>query len=114
MQRCTDDVYLHVFDEVMTDILEDDRKRDRNVHKRRERRWLGYLKIPFATIYANQKVEGTFRVRTNIKKNKKKKRRLWWWWGAAASRRNRGRGGGLKRVEGNSWKARPFVPTHFF
>ncbi len=55
-----------MFDEVFTDILEDDRKRSTNIHQRREKRWLGSLKIPFSTVYVNQKVEGTFRLEVPI------------------------------------------------
>ena len=32
------------------------------VHRRLERRWLGSLSVPFSSLYANTRVEGTFRL----------------------------------------------------
>ncbi|XP_053631071.2 coiled-coil and C2 domain-containing protein 2A isoform X2 [Cherax quadricarinatus] len=60
LQTVTDNVYLHLFDEVIHDLLEDDRLRDSTIYHRIEKRWLGSLKIPFSTIYCNAKIEGTF------------------------------------------------------
>ncbi|XP_075526800.1 coiled-coil and C2 domain containing 2A [Dermacentor variabilis] len=57
-----DMIYLNLFDEVVLDLLEDDRERHSTVYQRLERRWLGSLKIPFSTLYINAKIEGTFRV----------------------------------------------------
>lgn len=62
LQRCADELYFNVFDEVVVDILEDQRQRETNLHQRREKRWLGTFSVPFATVYANQRVEGTFKV----------------------------------------------------
>ncbi|CAM1295274.1 CC2D2A (predicted) [Pycnogonum litorale] len=60
LQAVKDVIYFNVFDEVIIDILEDDRNRDTDVHQRMERRFLGSLRIPFSTVYLNSKVEGTF------------------------------------------------------
>ncbi|XP_075730472.1 coiled-coil and C2 domain containing 2A [Rhipicephalus microplus] len=57
-----DVIYLNLFDEVVLDLLEDERERHSTVHQRLERRWLGSLKIPFSTLYINAKIEGTFRI----------------------------------------------------
>lgn len=51
-----DVIYLNLFDEVVLDLLEDDRERLSTVHQRLERRWLGNLKVPFSTLYLNSKV----------------------------------------------------------
>ncbi|CAN8001529.1 unnamed protein product, partial [Ixodes hexagonus] len=59
-----DIIYLNLFDEVVLDLLEDDRERSSTVYQRLERRWLGNLKVPFSTLYLNSKIEGTFRLDT--------------------------------------------------
>ncbi|KAJ7389194.1 Coiled-coil and C2 domain-containing protein 2A, partial [Desmophyllum pertusum] len=64
LQTVNDVVYLNLFDEVVFNILQDDRQQSTNIHQRLERHWLGSIEIPFSTIYFNNKVEGTFRVNT--------------------------------------------------
>lgn len=64
LQTVNDVVYLNLFDEVVFNILQDDRQLSTNIHQRLERHWLGSIEIPFSTIYFNNKVEGTFRVNT--------------------------------------------------
>jgi coiled-coil and C2 domain-containing protein 2A len=49
-------VYLHVYDEVAIDLLEDDRRRETDIHQRFEKRWLGSITIPFSTLYTNGRV----------------------------------------------------------
>ncbi|XP_033097939.1 coiled-coil and C2 domain-containing protein 2A-like isoform X1 [Anneissia japonica] len=68
LQSINDLVYLNLFDEVVIDMLEDNRQTASTVHRRVERRWLGSIQIPFSTIYFQGKlnqsamVEGAFRV----------------------------------------------------
>jgi len=56
LSRMDDLVYLLVYDEVAIDMLEDSRRRDTDIHKRLEKRWLGSITIPFSTLYANGRV----------------------------------------------------------
>ncbi len=44
------------------DLLEDGDQDSQVVHCRLERKWLGSLSIPFASLYHNTRVEGTFRL----------------------------------------------------
>eukprot|EP00762_Andalucia_godoyi_P001174 ANDGO_02017.mRNA.1 hypothetical protein NAEGRDRAFT_77673 len=56
-----EEIFINVYDEVTSELVMDER--DTNLfYERRERRYLGNLKIPFSTVYANRKVEGTFRL----------------------------------------------------
>ncbi|ORX82345.1 hypothetical protein BCR32DRAFT_292732 [Anaeromyces robustus] len=59
-----ENIYLNLYDEYIVDLIEDDRERERNVHHRKERNWLGSVVIPFAHVYKRAKVEGYFRVKT--------------------------------------------------
>jgi coiled-coil and C2 domain-containing protein 2A len=56
-----DSLHLHLFDEVAVDMIDDDDDRTSHVHKRIDRKWLGSLSIPFASLYRNARIEGTFR-----------------------------------------------------
>ncbi|XP_064626685.1 coiled-coil and C2 domain-containing protein 2A-like isoform X3 [Lineus longissimus] len=62
LQTVKDVIYFNLFDEVVVDVLQDDRERTTNIHRRIEKKWLGCLRIPFSTLYLNSKIEGTFRI----------------------------------------------------
>lgn len=56
LQKITDDLSISLFDEVVMDILRDDRQRETNVHHRIEKKWLGSLTIPFSTLHERERV----------------------------------------------------------
>lgn len=59
LNRVKDCIYLHLFDEVTIDLIEDEREdRSSIVHHRIDRRWLGSLTIPFSSLYRNTRIEG--------------------------------------------------------
>lgn len=62
LQMVKDKIYVNLFDEVVVDMLVDDRLRPTNIHHRIEKRWLGSVEIPFSTVYFNSKVEGFLQV----------------------------------------------------
>ena len=60
LQMITDAIHINMFDEVLIDILEDDRQRATNVHHRIEKRWLGKFILPFSTLLLRQLVSTRF------------------------------------------------------
>jgi coiled-coil and C2 domain-containing protein 2A len=59
-----DMIYLNIFDEVLIDLINDDRERGKKVHQKYERVWIGSLKIPFSNLYKNSIIQGKFKVHT--------------------------------------------------
>lgn len=60
LQKITDDLSISLFDEIVVDILRDDRQRETNVHHRIEKKWLGSLTIPFSTLHERERVRHTY------------------------------------------------------
>ncbi|XP_065666713.1 coiled-coil and C2 domain-containing protein 2A isoform X3 [Hydra vulgaris] len=59
-----DKIFINLFDEVMIDLLLDQRERETNIHQRVEKRWLGSVEVPFSTVYFNSKVDGFIEINT--------------------------------------------------
>ncbi|KAJ1342536.1 hypothetical protein BSLG_002854 [Batrachochytrium salamandrivorans] len=53
-------LFINVFDEVIVDMIHDDRERATSIHHRIERSWLGSLQVPFSTIWEQTRINGTF------------------------------------------------------
>ncbi|XP_073198577.1 coiled-coil and C2 domain-containing protein 2A isoform X5 [Lepidochelys kempii] len=62
LQTMKDEVFINIFDEVLYDVLEDDRERGSGIYTRVERHWLGCVRIPFSTIYFQTRIDGTFKI----------------------------------------------------
>jgi coiled-coil and C2 domain-containing protein 2A len=58
-----DCLHLHLYDEILVDLLDrEERAAANQIHQRIEHKWLGSLDIPVAAIMQNTRIEGTFRL----------------------------------------------------
>lgn len=51
-----DSLHIHLYDETLVDLVEDERLRETNIHQRLERHWLGSLRIPFVALFTSTRV----------------------------------------------------------
>lgn len=56
LQMITNNIHFNLFDEVIVDILEDNRQRPTTIHHRIEKRWLGSFTLPFSTLILRKMV----------------------------------------------------------
>lgn len=56
IQSLKESIHIHLYDEKLVDIIDDDRLRETNIHQRLEKHWLASLRIPFAALYYNSRV----------------------------------------------------------
>jgi hypothetical protein len=61
-ELATEVLYLNVFDEVIVDLLQDAKERERSTYIRRDRVWLGSVEIPFSTLWKQSRIDGRFPV----------------------------------------------------
>lgn len=55
--QCIDDcIHINMYDEIIVDILEDNRIRETNIHQRLERHWLGGCVIPISALFNSSQV----------------------------------------------------------
>ena len=52
----TEILYLNIYDEIIVDLIQDDRERERETYYRRDKVWIGSLEIPFSSIWERSRV----------------------------------------------------------
>lgn len=51
IQNIRDSLFIHLYDEKIIDLVDDERLRETTIVQRTERYWLGSLRIPFTALY---------------------------------------------------------------
>ncbi|KNC98997.1 uncharacterized protein SPPG_09335 [Spizellomyces punctatus DAOM BR117] len=58
-----EEVRFDLFDEMLVDLMQEERDRDTQIHRRKDRTWLGSLTIPFSAIHEQIRLAGDFPVK---------------------------------------------------
>ncbi|KAI8896326.1 hypothetical protein BC833DRAFT_104494 [Globomyces pollinis-pini] len=56
----TEMVYINIFDELIVDLIEDERQREHSTYIRRDRIWIGSVNISLSTIWERSRLDGRF------------------------------------------------------
>ncbi|KAJ3338484.1 Coiled-coil and C2 domain-containing protein 2A [Kappamyces sp. JEL0680] len=58
----TDVIYISLYDEMVVDMLQDDRERDKEMYIRKEKVYMGSIEIPFPSVWERSRIDGKFLV----------------------------------------------------
>lgn len=56
LQNLRGNLHLHLYDETVSDLMEDDRLRQTNIHQQLGCNWLGGIHFPISTLLYNKRV----------------------------------------------------------
>ena len=62
----TETLYINIYDEIIVDLIQDDKEREREIYYRRDKVWIGSLEIPFCSIWERSRVDGKFPIAVPI------------------------------------------------
>lgn len=65
LKSITDELQLHVYDQVVSP-LEFDEREPNTIHEQVQRHWLGVVSIPFSTIYSLGKIDGVLAIKSPL------------------------------------------------